>query len=81
MKMEPLYLGRFVDLAGEGNPSGYLRVHKWGNMRPQPIRAGFTPRNERVLKALECDAQEAKERLKKWDGETKVNIKDFFPAK
>ena len=51
------------------------------NMRPQPFRARFLPRNERVLRALEREAAEAKDRLKRWDGETKVNIKDFFPAK
>lgn len=50
------------------------------NMRPQPFRARFIPRNERVLKALEREAAEAKDRLRRWDGETKVNIKDFFPS-
>jgi hypothetical protein len=32
------------------------------------------------LKALEREAMEAKDRLRRWDGETKVNIKDFFPS-
>jgi len=49
-------------------------------MRPQPFQARFIPRNERVLKALEREAMEAKDRLRRWDGETKVNIKDFFPS-
>jgi hypothetical protein len=50
------------------------------NMRPQAFRARFIPRNERVLKALEREAQQAKDRLRRWEGETKVNIKDFFPS-
>jgi hypothetical protein len=50
------------------------------NMRPQPFQARFIPRNERVLKALERESLEAKDRLRRWDGETKVNIKDFFPS-
>jgi len=47
-------------------------------MRPRPFRARFIPRNEQIRKTLEREASVARERLRKWDGETKLDIKDFF---
>jgi hypothetical protein len=47
-------------------------------MRPQPFRARFIPRNESIRKALDTEAEEARGRLSKWDGQTKVNVMDFF---
>lgn len=49
-------------------------------MRPQPFRARFIPRNEQIRKTMEREATEARERLRKWDGETKLNVKDFFSS-
>ena len=48
------------------------------NMRPRPFRARFIPRNEAIRKAFEREAEEAKSRLSKWDGETKVDVRDYF---
>lgn len=48
------------------------------NMRPQPFRARFIPRSEEILKTLQREAREAEERLSKWNGTTKVDVKDFF---
>lgn len=48
------------------------------NMRPQPFRARFIPRNQQIRKTMEREATEARERLRKWDGETKLNVNDFF---
>ena len=49
-------------------------------MRPQPFAAQFIPRNEQIRKTMEREATEARERLRKWDGETKLNVKDFFSS-
>jgi hypothetical protein len=51
------------------------------NMRPQPFRARFIPRNDQVRNNFEKGAMEAANRLRKYDGETKVRLQDFFTAK
>jgi len=51
------------------------------NMRPQPFKARFIPRNEEIKKTLLREAVEAEERLKKWNGSTKLDVRDFFPSK
>jgi hypothetical protein len=50
------------------------------NMRPQPFRARFIPRSEEIRRTLEREAKEASERLHKWDGETKLDVRDYFPS-
>jgi transposase len=47
-------------------------------MRPQPFRARFIPRNEKILKTMQQSARDAEERLGKYDGETKIFVQDFF---
>jgi hypothetical protein len=49
------------------------------NMRPQPFKARFIPRNEEIRRTLEREAREAEARLSKWNGTTKVDVRDFFP--
>jgi hypothetical protein len=51
------------------------------NMRPQPFRARFIPRNDHVRNTFEKGAREAANRLIKYDGETNVRLQDFFTAK
>jgi hypothetical protein len=48
------------------------------NMRPQPFRARFIPRNETIKKVLETEAMEAEARLSHWQGETKIKVDDYF---
>jgi hypothetical protein len=49
-------------------------------MRPQAFTARFIPRNDEIRRTLEREAGEASERLRKWDGETKLDVRDFFPS-
>jgi hypothetical protein len=48
------------------------------NMRPEPFRARFIPRNETIKNVFEKEAMEAEARLSRWEGETKVKVEDFF---
>lgn len=48
------------------------------NMRPMPFQARFIPRNKNILRVMEKEAQDAVIRLREYDGETKVNLQDFF---
>jgi len=50
-------------------------------MRPQPFSASFIPRTERVKEVFEKEAEEAADRLRKYDGETKVRFQDFFSGR
>jgi hypothetical protein len=47
-------------------------------MRPQPFRARFIPRSQKIKAVFEQAAMEAIERLRVYDGETKVYLMDFF---
>jgi hypothetical protein len=47
------------------------------NTRPQPFPASFTPRSEKIKELLVNDASAARERLRKYDGETKVTVEQF----
>ena len=43
-----------------------------------PFQARFIPRTEGISRLLEKEAEEAGNRLKVYDGETKVKLQDFF---
>lgn len=47
-------------------------------MRPQPFKVRFLPRSEKIKATFENTEREATERLKVYDGDTKVNLMDFF---
>jgi len=47
-------------------------------MRPQPFRARFIPRSQKIKEVFEKEAMEAEARLSRWDGETKIKVEDFF---
>ena len=47
-------------------------------MRPMPFQARFIPRTEGISRLMEKEAEEAGNRLKVYDGETKVKAQDFF---
>ena len=46
------------------------------NMRPEPFKARFTPRNEKIHRLLMEEAGVAREALRKYDGETKLTMED-----
>ncbi|KAH7389013.1 cytochrome P450 [Cadophora sp. MPI-SDFR-AT-0126] len=48
------------------------------NSRPQPFKARFEPRSESIRKLVFEEADAANERLRKWDGETKVTVEQFL---
>jgi cytochrome P450 len=47
------------------------------NTRPRPFPARFTPRSETIKQLLIKDAEAARERLRKYDGETSVTVEQF----
>ncbi|KAH7092442.1 cytochrome P450 [Paraphoma chrysanthemicola] len=53
------------------------------NMRPEPFRARFIPRSDKIRKLLLDEAAEAREALRVYDGETRVSMEDAInnPAK
>ncbi|KAJ5192171.1 cytochrome P450 [Penicillium cf. viridicatum] len=44
------------------------------NMRPEPFKARFTPRSEKTHSLILKEADDAREALRMYDGETKVNM-------
>lgn len=42
------------------------------NMRPEPFKARFIPRSERIVELIRSEAKTAQEELSVYDGETKV---------
>ncbi len=46
------------------------------NMRPEPFKASFTPRSERIKQILLQEAATAREALKIYDGETKLTLEN-----
>jgi hypothetical protein len=46
------------------------------NMRPEPFKARFIPRTERIHKLLIEEASVAREALRKYDGETSLTMED-----
>lgn len=50
-------------------------------MRPLPFKARFTPRSEGIRELLEREAAEARERLKVYDGETKLTVESVLAGK
>ena len=48
------------------------------NTRPQPFKARFEPRSENIRKPIFEEADVATERLRKWEGETKVTVEQFL---
>lgn len=51
------------------------------NMRPLPFKARFTPRSPAVERMLRSEAQEARERLSKYDGDTKLTVESVLAGK
>ena len=47
-------------------------------MRPMAFRARFIPRSQKIKATYEKAGRVASQRLKVYDGETKVNLMDFF---
>jgi len=50
-------------------------------MRPLPFRARFIPRTKAIQKIFEDEAIEARKRLSKYDGDTKVLMENYFNSK
>ncbi|KAL1631888.1 hypothetical protein SLS56_004250 [Neofusicoccum ribis] len=48
------------------------------NMRPLPFKARFTPRSEQIAELLRSEAAEARERLRKYDGETELTMESVL---
>ncbi|KAG4441663.1 hypothetical protein IFR05_002870 [Cadophora sp. M221] len=48
------------------------------NTRPQPFKARFEPRSVGIRKIIMEEADAATERLRKWEGETKVTVEQFL---
>lgn len=48
------------------------------NTRPQPFPAKFTPRTEGISKILLEEAEEARENLRIYDGETHLRVQQFI---
>jgi cytochrome P450 len=46
------------------------------NMRPEPFKARFTPRNEKIHRLVMEEASVAREALRKYDGETRLTMED-----
>ncbi|KAI1872951.1 uncharacterized protein JN550_003825 [Neoarthrinium moseri] len=44
------------------------------NMRPEPFKARFIPRSEKIAEILRAEAQAAREELRTWDGDSKVTM-------
>lgn len=43
-------------------------------MRPEPFKARFIPRSERIAELIHKEADAAREELRIYDGETKVTM-------
>ena len=67
-----------VDQQGKEIPVDIFAYTDGENMRPMPFQARFIPRTEGISRLLEKEAEEAGNRLKVYDGETKVKLQDFF---
>ncbi|KUJ23936.1 cytochrome P450 [Mollisia scopiformis] len=50
------------------------------NMRPEPFRARFTPRSDKIKHAIMEEAKIAREELRVYDGETKLTLEDAVQA-
>ena len=48
------------------------------NTRPKPFKARFIPRGEKTRFILEEEALAARGNLRKFDGETKLRLEQFF---
>ncbi|KAH9217702.1 cytochrome P450 [Leptodontidium sp. 2 PMI_412] len=48
------------------------------NTRPQPFKARLEPRSLGIRKLIKEEADAATERLRKWEGETKVTVEQFL---
>lgn len=48
------------------------------NTRPRPFRARFIPRSEKIKQVLMAEVGVARNNLRKWDGETKYTVEQFF---
>jgi hypothetical protein len=48
------------------------------NTRPQPFRARFTPRSDKIRDIIVEEAKAAREDLKIYDGETFLRVEDFM---
>ena len=47
------------------------------NTRPEPFRARFTPRSDKIRDVIMEEAKIAREDLKIYDGETYLRVEDF----
>lgn len=45
-------------------------------MRPEPFKARFTPRTPRIAEIILQEAEQAREELRVYDGETKLTLAD-----
>ncbi len=50
------------------------------NIRPLPFKARFTPRSERIRKILIEEAEEAREALRIYDGQSKLTVESVLEA-
>ena len=44
------------------------------NMRPEPFEARFVPRSEKIRGLILAEAEAAREKLRKYDGESKLRM-------
>lgn len=51
------------------------------NMRPHEFEARFEPRSSEIAAVIQKNADEARERLARWDGQTKVRVDQFVDPK
>ena len=47
------------------------------NMRPEPFRCSIEARSERIQEVLEREGKEARERLRRFDGESKFRLSTY----
>ncbi|KAL2825820.1 cytochrome P450 [Aspergillus cavernicola] len=57
-------------------PLDILAYTESENQRPEPFRARFTPRSDKIRQLLLDEAAEARESLRIYDGETKITMDD-----
>ena len=48
------------------------------NTQPLPFKARFIPRSEKVEASIYQEANEGRERLKKWDSQSEIAVEQFM---
>ncbi|KAF4549104.1 Cytochrome P450-like protein 1 [Elsinoe fawcettii] len=63
-----------LDAAGKEEKVDIFGYNDSENMRPLPFKVRFVPRSEEIKSVIEAEAEEARERLRVYDGETTLTV-------